>query len=159
MKLKTSPDRDWNPYMERALELAREAEAKGDIPVGAVVVDASGKIIGEGHNQREILKDPSAHAEVLAIQAAAKTLGQWRLQGSTLVVTLEPCVMCAGALSLSRLDRVVFGAFDPKAGAMGSIYQIHDDARLNHRIDVVPGLMEELCRETLVSFFKKKRGK
>jgi tRNA(adenine34) deaminase len=111
MKAKTSPDRDWTPYMERAMVLAREAEAKGDIPVGALVVDSFGKIIGEGHNERELRQDPSAHAEVLAIQAAAKKKGQWRLMGSTLVVTLEPCVMCAGALSLSRLDRVVFGAF------------------------------------------------
>jgi tRNA(adenine34) deaminase len=159
MKAKLSPERDWVPYMQRALELAREAESKGDIPVGAVVVDSFGKIIGESFNQREILQDPSAHAEVLAIQAAAKKKGQWRLVGSTLVVTLEPCVMCAGALSLSRLDRVVFGAHDPRAGAMGSIYNIHDDGRLNHRIDVVPGVLEEKCREILVGFFKKKREK
>jgi tRNA(adenine34) deaminase len=159
MKLKTSPDRDWIPFMERALELAREAETKGDIPVGAVVVDSFGKIIGEAYNQREILQDPSAHAEVLAIQAAAKSKGQWRLVGATLVVTLEPCVMCAGALSLSRLDRVVFGAHDPRQGAMGSIYNIHEDLRLNHRIDVVSGVLGDVCRETLVGFFKKKRGK
>jgi tRNA(adenine34) deaminase len=159
MKAKTSPDRDWTPYMERAMVLAREAEAKGDIPVGALVVDSFGKIIGEGHNERELRQDPSAHAEVLAIQAAAKKKGQWRLMGSTLVVTLEPCVMCAGALSLSRLDRVVFGAFDPRAGAMGSLYSIHQDDRLNHRIEIIPGFLEPACKELLVAFFRAKREK
>ena len=160
MKLKISrADRDWVPYMKRAIELAREAEAKGDIPVGAVVVDMDGKIVSEAHNERELASDPTAHAEVLAIRRASEKLEQWRLDSCTLVVTLEPCVMCAGALSLSRIDRVVYAAKDPKAGAMGSIYQVHDDARLNHRVELISGVLEEECRDMLVSFFRKKRDK
>ncbi len=143
--------------MVRALELAKLSADKGDIPVGALVVDKSGKIISESHNERELQKDPTAHAEVLAIREASKQIDNWRLTGCTLVVTLEPCVMCAGALSLSRIDRIVFGAFDPKAGATGSIYQIHDDARLNHKIEVEGGVLEKECRELLVGFFRSKR--
>jgi tRNA(adenine34) deaminase len=143
--------------MVRALELAKLSADKGDIPVGALVVDKSGKIISESHNERELQKDPTAHAEVLAIREASKQIDNWRLTGCTLVVTLEPCVMCAGALSLSRIDRIVFGAFDPKAGATGSIYKIHDDARLNHKIEVEGGVMEKECRELLVGFFRSKR--
>lgn len=157
MKPKLSPERDWLPYMQRALELAREAEAKGDVPVGALLLNADGKIIGEAHNQRELIKDPTAHAEVLAIKAAAQSEASWRLRGCTLVVTLEPCVMCAGALSLSRLDRVVFGCRDPRAGAMGSRYHIHQDTWLNHEIIVVEGILEEECRSTLQNFFRSKR--
>jgi tRNA(adenine34) deaminase len=145
--------------MRRALELAAEAQAKGDIPIGAVVVDADGKIVGEGHNEREISEDPTAHAEVLAVRRAAQGQSQWRLTGCTVVVTLEPCVMCSGALSLARVDRVVFGARDPKAGAMGSIYQVHEDRRLNHVIEIVPGVLEAECREVLLSFFRSKRSK
>lgn len=157
MRPKKSPERDWAPYMKRALELADEAERLGDVPIGALVVDADGKIISEEYNQREIIEDPTAHAEILAIRKAAVGQKQWRLTGHTLVVTLEPCVMCAGALSLSRIDRVVFGAFDPKAGATGSIYQIHEDKRLNHTIIVQGGVLEPECRDKLVSFFRKKR--
>ena len=146
------------PYMKRALELAREAEAKGDIPIGAVVVNMDGKIIGEGHNERELRQDPTAHAEVLALRAAAEKEKAWRLTGSTLVVSLEPCVMCAGALSLARVDRIVYGCSDPRAGATGSIYQVHDDARLNHRMELIPNVLEDECRELLVSFFRKKRA-
>ena len=145
--------------MKRALELAREGQAKGDIPIGAVVVDAEGKIVSEAHNEREIIEDPTAHAELLAIRRAAQGQAQWRLTGHTVVVTLEPCVMCSGALSLSRVDRVVFGARDPKAGAMGSIYEVHDDRRLNHVIELVPGVLEEECRALLLSFFRAKRSK
>jgi len=160
MKAKRSrADRDWNVYMARALELAREAEQKGDVPVGALIVNLDGKIIAEAHNERELRLDPTAHAEVLAIQKAALVEHSWRLSGCTLVVTLEPCVMCAGALSLSRIDRIVFAAKDPRAGATGSIYQVHDDQRLNHKIDVISGVMEEPCREILVNFFRSKRGK
>ena len=157
MRPKASRERDWVPYMQRALELAREGEAKGDIPIGAVVVDMDGRIVGEGHNEREIREDPTAHAEVLAVRQAAAKAGSWRLTGHTVIVTLEPCVMCAGALSLSRMDRIVFGTHDPKAGATGSLYQVHDDARLNHRMILVPGVLEQECRETLVSFFRRKR--
>lgn len=146
------------PYMKRALELAREAEAKGDIPIGAVVVNMDGKIIGEGHNERELRQDPTAHAEVLALRAAAEKEKAWRLTGSTLVVSLEPCVMCAGALSLARVDRIVYGCSDPRAGATGSIYQVHDDARLNHRMELIPNVLEDECRKLLVSFFRKKRA-
>jgi tRNA(adenine34) deaminase len=159
MKLKTSPDRDWIPYMKRALELAKEGERLGDIPIGAVVVDAAGTIIAEAYNEREINRDPTAHAEVLALKRASEARGEWRMVGCTLVVTLEPCVMCSGALSLSRVDRVVYGASDPKAGAMGSIYEIHEDRRLNHVIDVIPGVCLEECRTTLLTFFRSKRDK
>ncbi len=159
MKQKKSPDRDWAPYMKRAMELARIGESKGDIPIGAVVVNAEGDIVGEAYNERELAADPTAHAEVLAIQRAAHKQEAWRLVGHTVVVTLEPCVMCSGALSLSRVDRVVFGASDPKAGAMGSIYEIHDDRRLNHVIDIIPHVLEEECREMLVGFFRSKRKK
>lgn len=158
MKLKESKTRDWVPYMKRALELAEDSRKKGDIPVGALVVDKSGKIVSEAHNERELQKDPTAHAEILAIRQAAQNLGNWRLTGCTLVVTLEPCVMCAGALSLSRIDRIVFGAFDAKAGATGSLYKIHDDVRLNHRMEIEGGVLEKECRETLVEFFRSKRN-
>jgi len=159
MKAKASrADRDWSVYMKRALELAAEAEKKGDVPVGALVVNLDGKIIAEAHNERELLQDPTAHAEVLAVQKASKKQGTWRLDGCTLVVTLEPCVMCAGALSLSRIDRIVFGAFDPRAGATGSIYQVHDDARLNHRVEVISGVLGPECREIIVNFFQSKRA-
>jgi tRNA(adenine34) deaminase len=143
--------------MEKCLELAKLSQDKGDIPVAALVCDKDGKIIASSHNERELGKDPTAHAEIIAIREASKALGQWRLTGCTLVVTLEPCVMCAGALSLSRVDRVVFGAYDKRAGAMGSIYEIHNDKRLNHVIELEHGVLENQCRETLVQFFKSKR--
>ncbi|HVJ66025.1 MAG TPA: nucleoside deaminase [Bdellovibrionota bacterium] len=157
MRQKKSLDRDWTPYMERALVLAREAEACGDVPVGALVVDIDGNVISEAKNERELLKDPTAHAEIIAIRRASEALKSWRLTGCTLVVTLEPCVMCAGALSLSRIDRIVFGAYDPRAGATSSIYEIHNDRRLNHVMLTVPAVLEAQCRETLVNFFRSKR--
>lgn len=157
MRPKVSRERDWAPYMQRALELAAMAEAKGDVPIGAVLVDMDGRIVSEAHNEREIRMDPTAHAEILAIREAAEKADQWRLTGYTVVVTLEPCVMCAGALSLARIDRIVFGAPDPKAGATGSLYQVHDDARLNHRMVLVPGVLENECRDILVNFFRSKR--
>lgn len=144
--------------MRRALELARAAESKGDIPVGALVVDIDGKIIAEAHNEREIRKDPTSHAEILALQAAAQKLGQWRLDGCTLIVSLEPCPMCAGALILSRIDRVVYGAPDPRAGAMGSCYSLHQDPRLNHQCLLVPGVLGEECVQILKDFFRSKRS-
>jgi len=151
-------DRDWTTYMDRALELAKLAGDKGDVPIGALVLDIDGKVIAEAHNEREILQDPTAHAEVLALQRAAKKQGSWRLTGCTLVVTLEPCVMCAGALSLSRIDRLIYGASDPKAGATGSLYTVHADPRLNHRIEVMSGVRGVECTEILKEFFRTKRS-
>jgi tRNA(adenine34) deaminase len=143
-------------FMKAALREAAKAAAEGEVPVGAVVVHA-GKIIGRAHNQRECLRDPTAHAEMIALTQAAEALGRWRLDGATLYVTLEPCLMCAGALVCGRVDRVVFGAADPKAGACGSLYQVGLDSRLNHRFDVEGGLLEEECGTILREFFKGKR--
>jgi tRNA(adenine34) deaminase len=143
--------------MRLALDEAAAAAAAGDVPVGAVVLDRSAAVVGRGHNQREALGDPTAHAEVVAVRAAAAALGQWRLAGCTLVVTLEPCAMCAGALVLARLDRVVFGAFDPKAGAVGSLWDLVRDRRLNHRPQVVAGVLEQECSVALSDWFDAKR--
>src|SRR5512138_3179950 len=129
--------------MERALVLARDAGGAGDVPVGAVVLDAHGAVIGEGRNLREVTGDPTAHAEVVALREAAASLGTWNLEGCTLVVTLEPCVMCAGALLQARISRLVFGAWDEKAGAAGSVYDVVRDRRLPSRAEVVGGVGEE----------------
>src|SRR6186713_75472 len=126
--------------MTRALELAHAAAQAGDVPVGAVVLDPHGAIIGEGHNRRELAHDPTAHAEVLALREAALAVGSWRLDGCTLVVTLEPCVMCAGALLAARVPRLVLGAWDPKAGATGSRWDVVRDARIGSRVEVIAGL-------------------
>ena len=141
-----------------ALEQARAAPLTGDVPVGAVVVDPSGQVIGCGHNAREALQDPTAHAELLALRSAARSLGSWRLTGCTLVVTLEPCAMCAGAVVLSRVPRLVLGAWDPKAGAAGSMRDIVRDARLNHRVEVVGGVRADECADLLRAFFAEHRG-
>ena len=130
-------------FMERALELARKAFEKEEVPVGAVVVDESGRILGEGFNQPISLLDPTAHAEILALREAAQRLGNYRLTGCTLYVTLEPCPMCAGALVYARIRRLVFGAFDPKSGACGSLFNIVQDPRLNHQLEVSGGVLEE----------------
>lgn len=143
--------------MSRALELAHEAASWGDVPVGAVLLDGAGRIIGEGANRREVDQDPTAHAEVLALRAAAKHVGKWRLEFSTLVVTLEPCTMCAGAIVLARVPRVVLGAWDPKAGAAGSIRDVLRDSRLNHRVEVIAGMREEECSALLTDFFGERR--
>lgn len=143
--------------MRRALELARAASSRGEVPVGAVVVK-DGKIIGEGANAREEANDALRHAEMDAIGQACKSLGSWRLTGCTLYVTLEPCLMCAGAIWQARLDRVVYGATDPKAGAMGSLYKVHEDARLNHRLPVETGILADECGQILKDFFKAKRS-
>ena len=140
--------------MGRALELAAAAAADGDIPVGAVVVDADGVVIGEGRNTRERDGDPTGHAEVVAMRAAARAKGEWRLEGCTLVVTLEPCTMCAGALQQSRLDRLVYGARDEKAGAAGSLWDLVRDRRLNHRPEVIEGVLAEECSGLLTEFFR-----
>ncbi len=148
----------WDGHMATALELARAAPAHGDVPVGAVVVTAGGEVVGTGANDREGAGDPTAHAEVLALRAAAAALGSWRLTGCTLVVTLEPCTMCAGALVLARVDRVVYGAADPKAGAVGSLWDVVRDRRLNHRPEVVGGVLAEQCSAVLRAFFEDRRG-
>jgi tRNA(adenine34) deaminase len=140
-------------WMDLALDRAREAPASGDVPVGAVVVDPSGRVVGSGRNRREADGDPTAHAEVLALREAARTSGSWRLDGHTLVVTLEPCPMCAGAVVLARVERVVLGAWDPKAGAAGSVWDIVRDRRVNHRVEVVGGVREAECSALLLDFF------
>ncbi|GAA0264305.1 nucleoside deaminase [Cryptosporangium japonicum] len=139
--------------MRTALEVAEGALVTGDVPVGALVLDASGAELSRACNEREASGDPTAHAEVLALRRAAGALGTWRLSGCTLVVTLEPCTMCAGALVLARVDRVVFGAWDPKAGAAGSLWDVVRDRRLNHRPEVLGGVLEQECAALLDSFF------
>jgi tRNA(adenine34) deaminase len=142
--------------MEEALALAREAGAAGEVPVGAVAL-CEGRVVGRGRNRREESQDPSAHAELLALREAARTLGRWRLTGVTVVVTLEPCTMCAGALVLARVDRLVYGAADPKAGAVGSLQDLSQDPRLNHRYPVERGLRAEECGALLRDFFRARR--
>lgn len=139
--------------MAQALGEARAALMTGDVPVGAVVLGPDGDVLGLGRNAREATGDPTAHAEVLALRAAAAVSGSWRLDGCTLVVTLEPCTMCAGAIVLARVARVVFGAWDPKAGAAGSLRDVLRDVRLNHRAEVVPGVREPECAALLADFF------
>jgi len=143
--------------MREALALARDAAARGEVPVGAVAL-LDGEIVGRGANARESAHDPTAHAELLAIQDAARTLGRWRLTGVTLVVTLEPCAMCAGAMVLARIDRLVIGANDPRAGATGSLMDLSQDARLNHRFPVERGVLGDECGELLRAFFRSRRG-
>jgi tRNA(adenine34) deaminase len=143
--------------MRRALALADEASVAGEVPVGAVVVDAAGRVRGEGRNLREATHDPTAHAEVVALRQAAESLGTWHLAGCTLVVTLEPCVMCAGAVLQARVPRVVFGAWDAKAGAAGSMYDVLRDRRLPHRVEVVGGVAEREASALLQSFFDVRR--
>ena len=139
--------------MREALEEARAAATTSDVPIGAVVLDASGAVLGRGRNRREADGDPTAHAEVLALRAAAATRGEWRLDGCTLVVTLEPCTMCAGATVLARVQRLVFGAFDDKAGAVGSLWDVARDRRLNHRPEVVSGVLADESSTLLLDFF------
>ena len=147
----------YEEWMLPALAEARLALGTGDVPVGAVVVDAAGIPVGAGRNLREHTGDPTAHAEVVAIRAAAAALGTWRLDELTLVVTLEPCVMCAGAILQARLPRVVFGAWDEKAGAAGSVHDVLRDRRLPHRVEVVGGVREAECAALLTGFFEEKR--
>jgi tRNA(adenine34) deaminase len=150
--------RDELTWMGHALDEAAEALEHDDVPVGAVVVHLStGDIVARAHNSREREHDPTAHAELLALQAAARHAGTWRLTGHALVVTLEPCPMCAGAAWAARIGRLVFGAADPKAGAAGSLYNFAADPRLNHEIDVVPGVRAEECAALLTAFFRSRR--
>jgi tRNA(adenine34) deaminase len=141
-----------------ALDVARAARGFDEVPVGAVVLDPSGRVIGSAHNAREVLHDPTAHAEVLALRQAGEALGSWQLVGCTLAVTLEPCTMCAGAIVLARIARVVFGAWDPKAGAAGSLWDLVRDRRLNHRPEVVGGVREAECAALLEQFFAARRA-
>ena len=147
----------WEEAMQAALDEAGRAVAHGDVPVGAVVVDTTGSIVAAEHNRREERGDATAHAELLAISAASQSLGSWRLDGHTLVVTLEPCPMCAMAAVWARLDRIVYGAADPKAGAAWSLFNIPQDERLNHRCELVAGVREDECRALLSRFFAQRR--
>ena len=149
-----------NPFggwMRLALAEAALAGAAGEVPVGAVVVGGGGEVLGRGHNAREACADPTAHAEIVALRAAARAVGRWRLTGATLVVTLEPCTMCAGAAVLGRVERIVFGAHDDKAGAVGSLWDVVRDRRLNHRPEVVTGVLAAECSAVLAGFFQARR--
>jgi len=140
-----------------ALDLARGAAARGEVPVGAVVLSPDGSVIASAHNEREASHDPTAHAEVVALRRAGAALGSWQLSGCTLVVTLEPCTMCAGAAVLARVSRLAFGAWDPKAGAVGSLWDVVRDRRLNHRPEVIAGVREAECSALLADFFAARR--
>lgn len=143
--------------MREALTEAALASAHGDVPIGALLVDADGVVVARAHNERELTNDPTAHAEVLALRRASAATGSWRLDGHTLVVTLEPCAMCAGALVLARVQRVVIGAWDPKAGAVSSVFDVVRDPRLNHRVEVVAGVEADACGTLLRDFFEAHR--
>lgn len=151
------PADEWVVAMRAALDEARSALATDDVPIGAVVIDPAGTIIGRGRNVREAEADPTGHAEVVALREAARARNVWRLEGCTLVVTLEPCTMCAGAAVLARVERIVFGAFDPKAGAVGSLWDVVRDRRLNHRPEVVSGVLAIESTDLLDDFFRSHR--
>jgi tRNA(adenine34) deaminase len=144
-------------YMRLALEEARKAKEMDEVPVGAVIIK-DGEVIARGHNHREHSQDPTAHGEIIAIREAARVLGTWRLTGCHLYVTLEPCPMCAGAILQSRIARLVFGAYDEKAGCCGTLYNLPEDPAFNHRVEVFGGILEEECRQLLTDFFRKKRS-
>lgn len=141
-------------FMELALEEAREAARLGEVPIGAVLIGPEGEILGRGHNLREKKQDPTAHAEVLALQEAARRLGTWRLEGSTLYVTLEPCPMCAGAIMLARVERLVYGAADPKGGAIESLLNLYEYRGFNHQVSYQGGVLAEKCSKVLSDFFR-----
>ena len=143
-------------FLEAALAEAHAAEDEGEVPIGAVVVHR-GRVIGRGRNRVEATQDPTAHAEIIAIGAASQTMKSWRLDDATLYVTLEPCHMCAGAIVLARISRLVYGARDPKAGACGSLAMVPQDLRLNHRVEVIPGVLADECGSLLSEFFRKRR--
>jgi tRNA(adenine34) deaminase len=148
---------DHTALMQIALDEARAALGHGDIPVGAVIVGPDGEVVARDHNRREELRDPTAHAELLVLRAAAENAGSWRLDGHTLVVTLEPCVMCAGATVNARLDRLIYGAADLKAGGCWSLYNIPQDRRLNHNLEMEAGVLADECSELLTGFFEDRR--
>jgi tRNA(adenine34) deaminase len=143
-------------FMRVAIDQAEIARENGDVPVGAVIIRQD-QLIAKAYNQREQLNDPTAHAEIIALTQAAEAVGSWRLDGCTIYVTLEPCAMCAGALVLARMDRLVYGCDDPKAGACGSLYNIIQDERLNHHLEVKSGVLEDQCRQQLQGFFTNRR--
>ena len=147
---------DHERWMDEAIAEARRAPEHDDVPIGAVLV-RDGELLARDHNRREVDHDPTAHAELLVVRAAARELGSWRLEGCTLYVTLEPCTMCAGALVLARLPRLVFGADDPKAGAVGALYDIPRDPRLNHQVEIVRGIRAAECGQLLKDFFRERR--
>ena len=155
MDAKRQADEYW---MKMALQLAEKASEKDEVPVGAVLIDSQGQKVSQGFNLRERLNTSLGHAEILALHRASKLKKSWRLLNTTLYVTLEPCLMCAGALLQSRVKRVVFGAYDPKGGAFGTLYNVAQDKRLNHQIEIVGGFMEAECSQLLKDFFKKKRN-
>ena len=150
---------DFSPFMKEALEEATKGFDEGEVPVGAVVVEPGGSIVARAHNQPISLNDPCAHAEILALRQAGIFYKNYRMEGATLVVTIEPCLMCIGAAMHARVARLVFGAPDPKSGAAGSLYNVPEDFRLNHRIEVVPGVLAEECRKVLQDFFRVRRDK
>ncbi len=152
-----TPPGGWGDAMRLALEQARAVGRTGDVPVGAVLLDPAGSVVAAAGNEREAHADPTAHAEVLVLRRAAAAAGTWRLEGHTLVVTLEPCTMCAGALVQARVERCVFGAYDPKAGAVASLFDVLRDPRLNHRVDVRGGILEAECSAVLLDFFRTHR--
>ena len=152
------PGIDRADWMRRAIADARLALDTGDVPVGAIVLDAHGRVLGTGRNEREARQDPTAHAEILALRRASERTGDWHLTDATLVVTLEPCVMCAGAILSARVPAVVFGAWDEKAGAAGSVYDVLRDRRLNHRVEVYGGVEADACAALLDEFFATRRG-
>jgi tRNA(adenine34) deaminase len=147
----------YDEWMLAAIADAHYALDTGDVPVAALVIAADGTVIGRGRNERELHQDPTAHAEVVAIRQAAATTGDWHLTDATLVVTLEPCVMCAGAILSARIPRVIFGAWDEKAGAVGSVYDVLRDRRLNHQVEVIAGVQAEACATLLLDFFEARR--
>jgi tRNA(adenine34) deaminase len=154
--MQTNSDSIDKRYMQMAIDQAYIAEENGDVPIGCVIVHKN-RVIAKAYNQREQLHDPTAHAEIVALTQAAEFIGNWRLHGCTLFVTLEPCPMCAGALVLGRLDRVVYGTDDPKTGAIRSLYNIVQDDRLNHQLSVTSGVLHENCKKQLQTFFQKRR--
>ena len=147
----------YEEWMSEAVTEARHALATGDVPVAAIIVDATGRRLAVGRNERELTHDPTAHAEIVAIRAAAEQAGTWHLENTTLVVTLEPCTMCAGDILQARIPRVVFGAWDEKAGAAGSVHDLLRDRRLPHRVEVVAGVLEAECAALLTEFFERRR--
>ena len=148
---------DWQEAMRLALDEASRASRVGDVPVGAVLLDGAGAVVAVNHNRREVDNDPTAHAEMLALREASRRLGGWRTLGTTLVVTLEPCAMCAGAILLARVSRIVIGALDPKAGAVVSVYQMLTDTRLNHQVVVETGVLGDEASQLLKQFFQARR--
>lgn len=151
-------ERGWLPAMELALDEARAAVAHADVPIGAVVLGPDGAVLARGHNERELTGDPLAHAEIVALRRAAAVRGSWRFDDCALVVTLEPCLMCAGAISQARLGTLVFGAFDEKAGAVASLFDVLRDSRLPHQVDVVSGFRADDCAALLTDFFQSRRA-